>query len=363
MIDDISIPLRENESLTPSGISGDRQLLRRLAAHCHAYKSPDTRRALFQLATTAGLFFGALGLMLAAFHHGVYWGCVLLAPLAALLLVRLFIIQHDCGHGSFFPSRRANDWAGRAISVFTFTPYGFWRTAHNMHHAGSGDLDRRGIGSIDTLTVKEYQALPAKKRLAYRLYRNPFFLLGLAVPFNTFIGQRIPSTQSASFLEKYPCVPDAVARRSIHALNAALVVFYGLAALAFGWAPLLVLYVPVVILTSWAGGWLFFIQHQFERAHWKRTQDWNFSEAAVMGSSYYVLPRVLHWFTGNIGLHHIHHLCSLIPNYRLQQCLKDSPELQGMNRLTLWESLKCTRWSLWDEDLSKMVAFSDLKTA
>lgn len=309
------------------------------------------------------MFFAALGLMLTAYRHEIYAACVLLAPLAAGMLVRLFIIQHDCGHGSFFSSKRANEWTGRAISLFTFTPYSFWRTAHNMHHAGSGDLGRRGIGSIDTLTVKEYQALPTRKRLAYRLYRNPFFLLGLAVPFNTFIGQRIPTLQSASFLEEYPCVPDDVARRSIHGLNIALVVFYGLAALTLGWAPLVALYLPVVVLTSWAGGWLFFIQHQFEDAHWKRGAEWNFSEAAVMGSSHYVLPRLLHWFTGNIGLHHIHHLCSLIPNYKLQQCLKDSPELQGMNRLTLRESLRCTRWALWDEELSKMIAFRDLKFA
>ncbi|MEZ0223388.1 MAG: fatty acid desaturase, partial [Alphaproteobacteria bacterium] len=295
MIEEISIPLRDSESLTPSEKPDHlRQLLRRLSAHCHAYKKPDVRHAVFQLVSTSVLFFGALGLMLAAWHHAVYWACAALAPIAAGLLVRLFIIQHDCGHGSFFPSRRANDWTGRVISLFTFTPYDFWRTAHNMHHAGSGDLNRRGIGSIDTLTVKEYQALPPKRRLAYRLYRNPFLLLGLAVPFNTFFGQRIPSLQSASFIDEYPCVPDTVARRSIHGLNIALVVFYGLAALSIGWAPLLALYVPVVILTSWMGGWLFFIQHQFEHAHWKRSQDWSFSEAAVMGSSHYVLPRILH---------------------------------------------------------------------
>jgi acyl-lipid omega-6 desaturase (Delta-12 desaturase) len=204
LIDDISVTLHAPKSLTPSEKPALRELLRRLMAHCHAYKEADARRAVFQLTTTAALFFGALGLMLAAYYHGVYAICALLAPLAALLLVRLFIIQHDCGHGSFFRSRRANDWTGRAISLFTLTPYGFWRTAHNMHHAGSGDLDRRGIGSIDTLTVKEYQALPRRKRIAYRIYRNPFLLLGLAVPFNTVVGQRFSFSQSASFLEHYP---------------------------------------------------------------------------------------------------------------------------------------------------------------
>jgi acyl-lipid omega-6 desaturase (Delta-12 desaturase) len=360
-MDDVSGARRVPGQALPAAISEVRQRIRRLTAHCQAYKGAEWKPAILQLVTTSVLFLGAMSVMFATWYQEIYAVCALLVLPAAGLLVRLFIIQHDCGHGSFFPSKRANDLTGSIISVLTFTPYGFWKTAHNMHHASSGNLDRRGIGSIDTLTVAEYQALPRRKRLLYRLFRNPAALLLLTVPFNTLIMQRIPGAQTTSFFEEYPCVPDEVARRSIRALNVALIVVYGIAALLLGWKPLLALYLPVLFVTMWVGGWLFFIQHQFEDAYWKRDRDWSFSEAAVLGSSYYALPRVLHWFTGNIGLHHIHHLCSLIPNYRLQKCLAGSAELQQLNRMTLLESLQCLRWSLWDEAQSKMVNFRDLK--
>jgi acyl-lipid omega-6 desaturase (Delta-12 desaturase) len=344
-------------------ISEERQLIRRLTAHCHAYKGAEVKLAVFQLITTGLLFFGLLGLMFAAFGAGLYWASALMVLPAAGLLVRLFIIQHDCGHGSFFRSRIANDMTGRIISLFTFTPYGFWKTAHNMHHASSGNLNRRGIGSIDTLTVREYQALPARKKFFYRLYRNPVFLLLVATPFHILFLQRLPVTQSPSFFEDYPSVPAPLTRQSILSLDLAIGVFYGLATFLLGWKAVLAVYLPVVIATACIGGWLFFIQHQFEDTYWERDGEWGFSEAALMGSSYYVLPRVFQWFTGSIGLHHIHHLCALIPNYRLQKCLDGSRELQEMNRMTFAQSLKCVWWALWDEEQSRMVRFRDLKAA
>jgi acyl-lipid omega-6 desaturase (Delta-12 desaturase) len=340
-----------------------RQRIRLLSEHCQRYKGADIKRGVFQLATTGLLFLATLAAMTAAFYHQAWWLSALLIVPASGFLVRLFIVQHDCGHGSFFSSRRANDITGRVISLFTFTPYDYWKRAHNMHHAGSGNLNRRGIGSIDTLTVREYQALPPKKKFAYRLYRNPFLLLLVFTPYYVLLLQRSLPSQTLPYLDDYHTMKPRQALRSVVSLNIALAVFYGAAALLLGWEPVVLLYLPVMILTSWVGGWLFYIQHQFEDGYWEREGTWSFGEAAVLGSSYYALPRVLQWFTGNIGLHHIHHLCSAIPNYRLQTCLDNSPELQTMNRMTLTDSLKCVWWALWDEDQSKMVGFRDLQAA
>ncbi len=339
-----------------------RERVKRLTTHCNTYKGADTKSAVIQVAVTGLVFSVLCAAMLQGFaaHSWIY--ALLILP-AAGLLVRLFIMQHDCGHGSLFRSRFANDIVGRAISVLTLTPYDFWRKAHNKHHSASGNLSRRGIGSIDTLTVREYQALPPRRRFAYRFYRNPFILLVLGTPLYIFIVQRFPLTQSLAFFEDYRTVPFSDAWRSILMLNIAIVVFYGLMILAFGMKPVLMVFVPVILITSWVGGWLFFIQHQFEDTYWNPDAQWNFQEAALLGSSYYVLPPVLRWFTGNIGLHHIHHLCALIPNYKLQSCLNGSRELQDMNRLTLRQSLQCVKWALWDEDNRKMVGFRDLKMA
>lgn len=334
-----------------------------LSKYCQAFKGADTTRSLVQLTTTTALFFSLCAFMFYSAGRGSYLPVILLMLPASGLLVRLFIIQHDCGHGSFFHSRAANDFVGRLISVLTVTPYDFWRRAHNMHHASSGNLDRRTIGGIDTLTVKEYQALPFAKRMIYRFYRNPFILLIISTPLYILLIQRFPPSQTLPFLKDYHSVPFASAWRSILTHNIALAVFYTTLGFVVGWKPLLTVYLPVVVVTSWIGGWLFFIQHQFEGAYWRRGEEWNFKDAAVMGSSYYVLHPVLQWFTGNIGLHHVHHLCSMIPNYKLQACLDGNKELQEMNRLTLWQSLKYIRWALWDEDNRKMVSFSELKAA
>jgi omega-6 fatty acid desaturase (delta-12 desaturase) len=312
----------------------------------------DLKRSLFQLTTTALPFVALLVVMVTA-SEGRYWLTLLLAIPTAGLLVRLFIIQHDCGHGSFFKSRAANDLLGRMLCVLTLTPYGNWRQGHAIHHAANGNLDRRGRGDVDTLTVAEYEALPSLKQLGYRLYRNPFVMVLLGAPINFILLQRLPTGRAFR---------DGDARRSILSLNVALILAFGLPMAMIGVVPVLATYLPVMIIASWIGNWLFYVQHQFEDTYWHQQSDWEFHTAALRGSSYFELPAVLQWFSGNIGLHHVHHLCSRVPNYRLQDCLDTAPELHRIaRRITLRESLTCWRMVLWDEERGLMVRFRDLK--
>jgi acyl-lipid omega-6 desaturase (Delta-12 desaturase) len=328
----------------------EKQRVRRLAAHCNKFRGAVPKRAAIQLANTliplailvAGMF---------ATVNTAYWATLLMAFPAAGLLVRAFIIQHDCGHGSFFASRKLNDVVGWCMSVLTMAPYGLWRREHAQHHACSGNLDRRGAGDIDTMTVDEYRALSWPGKLRYRLYRNSFILFGLGVPFYFMVLQRLPVWHSLSVRESM---------KSVMVLNLALAAFYAPFIYAFGLATVLWVVIPIVHIASAVGGWLFFIQHQFEETHWEKAESWDFQVAALLGSSFYDLPKVLNWFTGNIGLHHIHHLNSMIPNYRLQDCLEASPELKAINRMTLLESLKCARLKLWDESNRRLIGFREL---
>lgn len=339
----------------------DAEHLKRLVEHCQGYRGAVARRSLLQLVSTAGMFFAAVMTMFVSFHHGVYSLYAALMLPTAGLLVRLFIIQHDCGHGSFFSSKAANDATGRFLSLFTFIPYSLWRRAHNLHHAGAGNLDRRGAGDIDTLTVAEYAALPAKKKFWYRFYRHPLVLLVLGPPLYILVLLRFPPVQSVPFLENYHPLPaTSEGWKSVMSLNVFLLLFYGTIVAMFGWKTGLLVYLPVVVTAFWIGQWLFFIQHQFEDAYWRHKGDWNYNEAALYGSSYYVLPRFFQWFTGNIGFHHIHHLCPGIPNYRLEECFRAHPDLAYTRRITLRESLKSIRLALWDEQKLKMVSFRDL---
>lgn len=312
----------------------------------------EWKRSLYQLITTAAAFIALLCIMLATSRDN-YFLTVLLAIPTAGLLVRLFIIQHDCGHGSFFKSRAANDWLGRVLGVPTMTPYGHWKQGHAVHHASSGNLSRRGRGDVDTLTVAEYGAFSPLRRLGYRLYRSPFIMVLLGAPINFILLQRLP--RGRSFRER-----DA--RRSILSLNVALVAAFGPPMAIFGVVPVLATYLPVIIIASWIGNWLFYVQHQFEDTYWERDNDWNFHAAALRGSSYFDLPPVLQWFSGNIGLHHVHHLCSRVPNYRLQACVDSAPDLHRISRrITLRESLGCWRLALWDEERRVLVSFRDLQ--
>ena len=319
-----------------------------LARRFKAYGA-DAKRSIAQLVTTAAAFFTILAVIGAA-SATHYWLSLLLAIPGGGLLVRLFIIQHDCGHGSFFRTRAANDLVGRALSVLTLTPYGSWSQGHAAHHASTGNLDRRGRGDVETWTVAEYQAAGPMKRLFYRLYRNPFVMVGLGAPINFIVLQRLPVHAN----------PDS--RRSILALDFALFAAFGLCFAALGVVSVLRIYLPVMVVASWIGNWLFYVQHQFERTEWERDAHWSFHVASLSGSSHFKLPRVLQWFSGNIGLHHVHHLSSRVPNYHLQACHEAAPELDRVTKvITLRESVGCWRLALWDERRRLLVGFRELQ--
>jgi omega-6 fatty acid desaturase (delta-12 desaturase) len=288
--------------------------------------------------------------MIYSLNYG-YWVTLLFAVPTAGFLVRLFIIQHDCGHGAFFPSRTANNTLGFLLGVVTLTPYTYWRKTHAIHHATAGNLDRRGWGDITTLTVKEYLALPKHRQLAYRLYRHPGLMFLVGPAFQFIVKHRfpwdLPSRQKRAW-------------RSVHLTNLILVLLVSLFSLTIGLPRLLLVQLPVTLIASVIGVWLFYIQHQFEPTYWQHHNHWQFHRAGLQGSSYYDLPAVLRWFTANIGLHHIHHLNSQIPSYKLQQCFNDTPPLQNVTRLTLWRSLRCASLKLWDEGQQKLVGFQRL---
>lgn len=324
-----------------------------LARHCLQYRKSDTRQAVFQLFNTFVPFL----LLCVAMYQSMkisYALALLLAVPTAGLVVRIFIIQHDCGHGSFFKNNTANDWTGRILSLFTITPYNYWRRLHALHHASSSNLDKRGYGDIDTLTVREYQARGFWGRLGYRIYRNPFFLMFIGGPLHFLLLQRLPLA-----FEK----PSLSMWMSVMGLNLAMLIFYGGLIAYIGTVEFFMIALPVALFSSAAGIWLFYIQHQFEDTHWAKESEWDRKSAALYGSSYYQLPKLLQWFTGNIGIHHVHHLCSAIPNYRLQECLDEKPQLQQINKLTIRESLAYANLSLWDEDLKKLISFKTLRHA
>jgi omega-6 fatty acid desaturase (delta-12 desaturase) len=275
-----------------------------------------------------------------------------LVPPAAFLLVRLFIIQHDCGHGSFFASRRANDCLGRILGVLTLTPYVFWRTSHAIHHANSGKLDQRGVGDITMLTVREYRELSWSRRLLYRAYRHPIVLFGLG-PFYMFVlKNRIPTVRLCGHKKVWG---------SIFGTDLALAAIVVLVLLTVGARAFMLAYLPVVLLAATVGIWMFYMQHQYERAYWATGSGWDFSAAALQGSSYYDLPVVLHWLTGFIGFHHIHHICSKIPNYNLRDCFNQTPELRCVRHLTFRDSLGCFRLTSWDEARQRLVSIPDIR--
>lgn len=309
------------------------------------FREPRLERSLIQLAVTVIPFLALWALMWFSLRYSYAIVLVLAVPTAGFL-VRLFILQHDCGHGSFFKSKAANDALGRALSIFTFTPYDRWRKNHAIHHATSGDLDRRGCGDVHLLTVGEYRELTSLQRFTYRLHRHPFILFGIG-PFLYFvIFQRF--TFSDAKLSKRE-------RAGVHWTNLAILAAVALMSWLVGFKQFLLIHVPPVAIAASAGAWLFYVQHHFESTYWRRNEGWDYFDAGLVGSSHYELPAVLRWLTADIGLHHVHHLDSQIPNYRLRECLDANPELQQVDRLTLWRSLSCASLRLWDEEKSEMV--------
>ena len=283
---------------------------------------------------------------------GHYWSVIGFIP-AGGLLVRLFIIQHDCGHQSMFSNRRANDWVGRFIGILTLTPYDHWKRGHALHHAGSGNLDRRGMGDdILTMTVAEYKAASSWGRFKYRFYRHPLVMFGIGPAFVFFLVNRLPFGAMKNGVKPWA---------SALLTNLGVVILYGALIWAVGWKIFVLIQIPTVLVAASIGVWMFYVQHQFDETHWSRTGEWDREHAALQGSSYYDLPKWLMWMTGNIGVHHVHHLSSRIPFYQLPRILKAHPELKSVGRLTFIQSLKCVKLALWDEMNQRMVSFRAAK--
>jgi acyl-lipid omega-6 desaturase (Delta-12 desaturase) len=314
------------------------------------YQKPDLNISIWQVVNSFGGFFITLILMYFSLRVG-YWLTLLLALPAAGFLTRMFIIQHDCGHGSFFKSRRANDIVGTASSIFVFIPYIFWRKSHAVHHAHHAELEERGIGDVWTMTVDEYLEAPWWKRAGYRAFRHPLFLFGIAPTINFVILARFPVGGEESWHNGE--------RASVWWTNVAIAAWVVSVGLLIGFGTLLMIYLPIIVIAGSVGTWLFYVQHQFERTYWEHTPEWDYTLAALQGSSYYELPPVLQWFTGNIGFHHIHHLSPRIPNYNLQKCHKENPTFQRVERLTIASSLRTTWLALWDEKRQRLVTFRE----
>ena len=314
------------------------------------FQQVDTRRSLWQLINSAVPYVGLWVLMYLSLSVS-YWLTLALAVMASGFMVRLFIIFHDCGHGSFFTSQRANDITGIITGIVTLTPYYDWRHAHAIHHATSGDLDRRGVGDVWTMTVDEYLDAPWWKRVAYRVFRFPLVTFGLGPTFIFLIAQRFPS----------PSSKDARERHSVYWTDLALLFIFLLFAVTIGWQAFVLLQLPILVIGGAAGVWLFYVQHQFEGMVWERHDKWDYVTAALQGSSFYKLPKVLQWFSGNIGFHHIHHLSPRIPNYNLEPCYKSDPLFQTVKPVTLRSSVKSLTLRLWDEQHRRLVGFGGIK--
>ncbi len=316
------------------------------------YQTPSISASVWQVINSFGPYFLLWGLMYLSLQYS-YWITLALSVLAGGFLMRIFVIQHDCGHTSFFKNNKWNDRIGFICGVLTFTPYEYWRTGHAIHHATSGDLDNRGWGDVETMTVKEYIGRSPRRRLGYRLYRNPFVMFGIGPVYMFVINQRSPFAIKTATTKKG-------ARGLIYTDLAILAFAIGMS-LLMGFKNYLLIQVPIAIFASTLGVWLFYVQHQFEDTYWRYHPEWDFTEAALHGSSYYKLPRIFQWFSGNIGLHHIHHLSPRIPNYLLEKCHNENPEFQSVPTLTLRSSLKVlvSRLALWDEEQDRLISFKE----
>jgi acyl-lipid omega-6 desaturase (Delta-12 desaturase) len=313
------------------------------------FQKPSLPRALWQIVNTFAPY--ALLWVLMFYAKSVSWWLVVpMAVLAGAWLIRIFIIFHDCGHGSYFKSDRANHIVGFISGAMTLTPYEHWRWEHSIHHASSGHLDKRGVGDIWTLTVQEYLEASRWKRFSYRLARNPFILFVIAPLFVFLIKQRFPALTA-----------NRRERHSVYRMNVAIAAMVVVLSMIFGVKAYLLIQLIVIGVAGAAGVWLFYVQHQFEDVYWERGDEWDYTRAALEGSSFYKLPKILQWFSGNIGFHHIHHLSARIPNYNLERCHKAHPLFQRVKPVTLLGSLKSFTFRLWDERERKLVGFRALR--
>ncbi len=341
----MSTALPHEPSRAIEGAATTRSLVARLAA----YRERHRGKSLWQLGNSAVLFFGTWALMYLLLDVS-YWATLALTVPAAFFLIRLFIIQHDCGHGSFFRSQALANWVGRVIGVLTLTPYTYWRKTHAMHHAASGNLEHRGFGDINTLTIAEYAALSRWGKVRYRIYRNPIVIFGVGAALHFLVLHRLPFIVPRTWKRE---------RLSILLTNVGIAGVVIAGGTLLGWREFLLVQLPITLLACSIGVWLFYIQHQYEHTYWEHDPQWSYDAAALHGSSYLELPGVLRWATGNIGLHHIHHLNARIPNYRLPEVLRDHPELTRVSRITIRESFRSMRLALWDEAERRLVSFRE----
>jgi omega-6 fatty acid desaturase (delta-12 desaturase) len=313
------------------------------------YARPRVGRSLLSLATSV-LPYLALSVLMYLSLDVSYLLTLLIAIPAAGFLLRTFILFHDCAHGSLMPSKRANAWVGKVLGILVFSAFASWRHSHAVHHATAGDLERRGVGDVPTLTVAEYRALSRRRRLGYRLFRNPLVMFGVGPLLAMVLLPRLPSRSSRPRI-----------LRSVIGTDIALAVFIGLLCLLIGWQDYLLVQMPTILLSGSVGVWLFYVQHQFEDTYWQSGESWSYEDAALQGSSYLKLPKVLQFFTGNIGFHHVHHLSARIPNYNLQRAHEDNPVCHKVPTISLWDGLRAVRLKLWDESRGRLVTFHDVR--
>jgi omega-6 fatty acid desaturase (delta-12 desaturase) len=313
------------------------------------YARPRLGRSLLDIATSVVPYLALWVLMYLSLDVSYLLVLALAVPTAGFL-VRVFVMFHDCSHGSLLPSKRANAWLGAVLGLLVFAPFLCWKHDHAVHHATSGDLDRRGTGDVRTLTVDEYGALSRRGRIGYRVFRNPLVMFGLGPIVAMVIGPRIVARGARPRM-----------RRSVLGTDLALAVLLGALGWSIGWQQLLLVETPAALLAGSVGIWMFYVQHQFEDAYWEGAHDWSYAEAALRGSSYVRLPRVLQFFTGNIGFHHVHHLNARIPNYNLQRAHDENPVFHQVPTLSLWDGLRAVRLKLWDEKHGRLVTFAQAR--
>ncbi|MGQ8337195.1 fatty acid desaturase [Sunxiuqinia sp. A32] len=310
------------------------------------YSKPDTRKSILQIINT---FLPYIGIWILIFYSFTisYWISAFLIILAAGFLVRLFIIFHDCGHGSFFKSKKANTIIGMLFGILAFTPYYKWHNQHMRHHATVGNLDKRGEGDVWTMTREEYLNANKWKRFKYRIYRNPFVFFGIGSLFLFLVMNRLTKKGM-----------DRKERMNVYYTNLILISIFIVMGSIIGFGTYLIVQLSILYIASMIGLWLFYLQHQYENVNWFRNSEWDFQTVALSGSSFLKFPKILHWFSGNIGFHHIHHINARIPNYHLEKCYKDIPIFQQVKPVTFRISLKSLKLRLWDEKKQKLVAYS-----
>jgi omega-6 fatty acid desaturase (delta-12 desaturase) len=312
-----------------------------------SHARPHLGRSLLALATSVVPFVGLWVLMYLALSVSYVLVLVLAVPTAGFVL-RTYILFHDCAHGSLMRGARANAWLGAVLGLMLFTPFARWRYEHALHHATAGNLDRRGVGDIHTLTVDEYNGRSGRARLAYRLFRNPIVMFGLGPIYEMLLAPRWIRPSARPKMQ-----------RSVWGTNLALAIAIGVLCWLVGWRAFVLIDAPLVVLAGGAGIWLFYVQHQFDHTYWRHSNEWNYTDAALLGSSHLRLPKGLQYFTGNIGLHHVHHLNTKIPNYKLQRAHDHEPIFRNVPALSLWEGLRAMRLKLWDEDATRLVTWKE----